>query len=197
VNDDRIALAKTTLGYLHDSEGRALERYALECDGPFVEIGSFVGKSTIWIGAAAEARETVVYAIDPHHGNPECQPGRECFIEGTVDPRTGRVDTLPLLRDTLERAGLADVVIPVAGSSITVGQWWETQVGFVFVDGDHDGGVRDDERIWHRHVRPGGYLCFHDSDIPAIRHACQAAVDHGFEQVDHVASLKVFRRPPC
>ena len=197
MNYQRVALAATTLGYLDDSDGPTLERYALQCEGPFVEIGSFVGKSTIWIGSAAEQVGTVLYAIDPHHGNPEQQPGRECFIPESVDPRTGRVDTLGLFRQTLRNAGLEHVVIPVAASSTIVGAWWETPVGFVFIDGDHGFGVRDDEKVWHEHVRPGGYLCFHDSPIPDIGHAIAAAVDHGFELVERVESLTVLRRPPC
>jgi hypothetical protein len=194
MRSERVALAEATLGWLHPGEGEALNEWALQCDGPFVELGSFAGKSTVWIGDAAEHRGTVLFAVDWHRGSPEMAPDRECHVPEAVDPSTGRHDTLRLLRATVEVAGLEDVIIPVAGTSQTVGRWWGGDVGFLFIDACHDEPVMQDHLVWSPLVRPGGLLAFHDSPIPAISRAIAEAIAGGFEQVDVVESLTLLRR---
>ncbi len=69
------------VGFLTVREGMAL--FNLAAYGPgkgkIVEIGSFQGKSTIWLarGTMSTNRFPVV-AIDPHTGSPEHQPGAVC-----------------------------------------------------------------------------------------------------------------------
>ena len=43
--------------------------------GPLVEIGTYFGKSTIYLAAAAVERGTVVVTVDHHRGSEEHQPG--------------------------------------------------------------------------------------------------------------------------
>jgi predicted O-methyltransferase YrrM len=192
---DRAALAEQTIGWLHPDEGEALHAWAMSCDGPFVELGSFAGKSTTYIGDAAEQRCTILFAVDWHRGSPEMAPDRECHIPAAVDPSTGRHDTLRLLRATLEAADLEDIVIPVAGTSQTVGRWWGGEVGFVFIDACHDEPVMDDHILWAPRVRSGGILAFHDSEIPAIARAIDQAITDGFEPAGVCQSLTALRRP--
>ena len=56
--------------------------------------------------AAARAAGQLVVTVDHHRGSEEHQPGWEYHDPGLVDPRTGRLDTLPTLRATLAAAGL-------------------------------------------------------------------------------------------
>lgn len=191
---DREAVAENCLGYLHSTDGPLLHRWALTCDGPFVELGSFAGKSTVWIGDAAEQRDTVVFAVDWHRGSPEMEPGRECHIPESIDPETGRHDTLRLLRRTIEAAELEDVVIPVTGRSQTVGRWWSTPVGFCFIDACHDTAVAEDYELWAPHVRVGGLLAFHDWQIQSIGDCVTRAAANGFELVEQDHSISVLRR---
>ena len=156
-------VAATTRGFLPDDEAEALHAAALEADGPFLEVGSYCGRSTVWLGAAARARGTVLFAVDHHRGSEENQVGWEWHDPETVDPATGRIDTLPFLRRTLAAAELEDVVVPVVGPSAAVGSAWATPLGFLFIDGGHgDHVVRGDEAAWLHHVRPGGLLAIHD-----------------------------------
>ena len=131
--------------------------------GPLLEIGTYCGKSAIYLGAAARAGSTVLYTVDHHRGSEENQAGWEHHDERLVDPRTGRMDTLPLFRRTIEDAGLEDVVVAVIGSSPTVAAHWATPLGLVFIDGGHafDVALADYEG-WARFVVPGGLLVFHD-----------------------------------
>jgi len=117
----------------------------------------------VWLGAAARARGTVLFAVDHHRGSEENQPGWEWHDPEVVDPATGRIDTLPFLRRTLAAAGLEDVVVAVVGPSAAIGKAWATPLGFLFVDGGHgEDVVRADEAAWLPHVRGGGLVAIHD-----------------------------------
>src|SRR6516164_9177667 len=112
-------------------EGDALHNAALAAataipGAPFVEVGTYCGRSTVWLGAAARAAGTVVFTVDHHRGSEENQAGWEWHDRTLVDPRTGRMDTLPTFRATIEDAGLEDVVVAVVGSSPVIAHYWTT-----------------------------------------------------------------------
>ena len=102
-------------------EGDLLHRTALAHlgDGPALEIGTYCGKSAIWLGAAARATGSTVFTLDHHRGSEENQAGWEHHDASLVDAESGLMDTLPVFRRTVERAGLEDEVI--AGACITRG----------------------------------------------------------------------------
>src|SRR5262245_38558708 len=96
----------TVKGFLDPAEGEALYRAALAAApiGPLVEIGSYCGKSAVYLGAAAREAGTVLFTIDHHRGSEEMQPGWEHHDRETWDARAGAMESLPFLRDTLRRA---------------------------------------------------------------------------------------------
>ena len=161
----QIELARSVKGFMPDDEGLALHAAGLVAGrtGPLLEIGSYCGKSAVYLGTAARAAGTVLVTVDHHHGSEENQSGWEHHDPEVVDPRTGRMDTLPFLRRTLEEAGLEDVVIAVVGDSPTVARYWGTPLGLLFIDGGHalDVAMADYES-WARFVLPGGLLAIHD-----------------------------------
>lgn len=162
----RLALA--TKGFMPAEEGDALHAAALRAaaavpGAPFVEVGSYCGRSTIWLGDAARAAGTVLFAVDHHRGSEENQAGWEHHDRDVVDPATGRMDTLPFFRRTIHTAGLEEHVIGVVGLSRVVACHWSTPAAFVFIDGGH--GVepaRADYAGWTPHVAVGGTLAIHD-----------------------------------
>jgi predicted O-methyltransferase YrrM len=199
-----VAAARAAEGFMPDAEGRAL--YDAGCAaaavGPLLEIGTYCGKSAVYLGAAARAGSTVVFTVDHHRGSEENQAGWEHHDEGLVDPRTGRIDTLPWFRRTIEDAGLEDVVIAVVGSSPTVARNWATPLGLVFIDGGHAlPAARADYEGWARHVLPGGSLVFHDvfedpaDGGQAPYEVWKLAVADGFVPRSTTGSLRVLRRP--
>ena len=156
-------MAASTKGFLPEDEAEALHAAAVGATGPFLEVGSYCGKSAVWLGAAARRRGTVLFTVDHHRGSEENQPGWEWHDPDLVDPATGRIDSLPFLRRTLAEADLEDVVVPVVGPSAVVGGAWATPLGFLFIDGGHGADVvADDEAAWLPHVRSGGLLAIHD-----------------------------------
>jgi hypothetical protein len=129
-------------GFMPEDEGDALHAAALAAaravpGAPLVEIGSWCGKSSVYLGAAARERGTVLFAVDHHRGSEENQPGWEHHDPTLVDPRTGTLDTLPTFRRTVWRAGLEGVVIGVVGDSPMVAAHWSKPCALVFIDGGH------------------------------------------------------------
>src|SRR5262245_21350486 len=105
--------------------------------GPYMEIGSYCGKSTIYLGAAAQELDTVLFALDHHRGSEENQAGWEHHDPSVVDPELGKMDTLPTFRRTIHDAGLEGAVVALVGDSPTVGRYWASPLGFLFIDGGH------------------------------------------------------------
>jgi predicted O-methyltransferase YrrM len=204
VDVELVAAARAAIGFMPDDEGRALHAAALDgaAVGPLLEIGTYCGKSAIYLGAAARARDSVVFTVDHHRGSEENQAGWEHHDASLIDARTGRMDTLPTFRRTIEDAGLEDVVIAVIGNSPTVARHWGTPLGLCFIDGGHAYEVAlADYEAWSPHVAPGGVLVFHDvfedpadgGQAPFL--VWQAAVASGrFTPVSTTGSLRVLRR---
>src|SRR6202522_4831798 len=123
---DLLRAAESAQGFMPAAEGQALygAPAAYSGRGPVLEIGSYCGKSTIYLAAAARAAGQLVVTVDHHRGSEEHQPGWEYHDPGLVDPRTGRLDTLPTLRATLTAAGLEDHVEGVVGAAADVATLW-------------------------------------------------------------------------
>jgi MMP 1-O-methyltransferase len=199
-----LEVARAAKGFMPDEEGRALHdagRDAVHV-GPFLEIGSYCGKSAVYLGAAARDGDTVLFSVDHHRGSEENQAGWEHHDPEVVDGATGRMDTLPFFRRTIARAGLEDTVIAVVGDSPTIAAYWRTPLGLLFVDGGHAFDVvLADYEGWAPHVAPGGLLVFHDV-FEDPRHGGQApfevwkraAASGAFTPVSTTASLRVLRR---
>jgi MMP 1-O-methyltransferase len=162
------AAALAATGFMPAEEGDALHEAALEAGAavpgaPFLEVGSYCGRSTVWVGAAARERGTVLFAIDHHRGSEENQAGWDWHDASLVDPAVGRMDTLPRFRRTIHDAGLEDVVVAVVGQSPTVARHWGRPLALLFIDGGHGAEpARADYAGWTPHVAEGGLLAIHD-----------------------------------
>ena len=158
-------LISATKGFLDEDEGRCLFEMALEASrtGPCLEIGSYCGKSTIYIGTACKTNDGILFSIDHHRGSEEQQPGEAYFDPALFDPETGRVDTFNEFRKTLEKAGLEDTVVAMVSRSEIAARLWATPLSLVFIDGGHSiEAALADYQGWTPHIMPGGYLLIHD-----------------------------------
>ncbi|WP_205303550.1 class I SAM-dependent methyltransferase [Nonomuraea montanisoli] len=201
---DLLDAAENAKGFMPPDEGLALFETALRYGkrGPICEIGTYCGKSAIYLGAAARQAETVVVTVDHHRGSEEIQPGWEHHDPTLVDPRFGRMDSLPVFRATIAAAGLEDEVIAVVGASERVARLWRTPLGMLFIDGGHsEEPVTRDYEGWAPHVVEGGALVFHDVyPDPAdggqapYRVYLRALESGAFEEVDVRGSLRVLER---
>jgi len=152
-------------GFLDDKEGRALYRYAYGAatHGPCLEIGSYCGKSAIYIGSACKARNSILFSVDHHTGSEEQQPGEAYFDPALFDKSENRVNTFGTFRRTLNRAGIEDAVVPMVCQSEVAARAWATPLSLIFIDGGHSyKTVYTDYHCWAKHLLPGGYLLIHD-----------------------------------
>jgi hypothetical protein len=201
--DERLrAAADAARGFMPPEQGLALYEAALTAPpGPLLEVGSYCGKSAVYLGAAAARRGTVLYSVDHHRGSEEHQPGEE-YHDPELSDAGGRVDTFPAFRSTIERAGLTDVVVAVVAASSVAARGWGTPLAFLLVDGGHSREAADtDYDGWARHVMDGGLLAIHDVfEDPAEGGrppylVYRRAVDSGaFAEVSRTGSLRVLVR---
>ncbi|OPX06953.1 class I SAM-dependent methyltransferase [Mycobacterium sp. AT1] len=197
-------LAAQVTGFMPADEGRALYDAAVTYlgDGVGVEIGTYCGKSTVMLGAAAQQTGGVLYTIDHHHGSEEHQPGWEYHDTTMVDEVTGLFDTLPTLRHTLDAAGLDDHVVAVVGKSSLVARSWRSPLQLLFIDGGHtDAAAQQDFDGWARWVAVGGTLVIHDvfpdpnAGGQAPYRVYRRALDTGaFREVSAIGSMRVLER---
>ncbi|HEX5143968.1 MAG TPA: class I SAM-dependent methyltransferase [Mycobacterium sp.] len=199
-----FALAEQVTGFLPADEGRALFDAACEYleGGVGVEIGTYCGKSTVLLAAAAHRVDGVVFTVDHHHGSEEHQVGWEYHDTTMVDPKTGLFDTLPTFRHTLDAIDLPDNVVAIVGRSPVVARGWGAPLNFLFIDGGHtDEAAQRDFEGWTKWLRPGGGLIIHDV-FPNPDDGGQApyriyrrALDSGaFQEVSVTGSLRVLQR---
>lgn len=156
---------QTVKGFLDPVEGETLYQHALAVahQAPLLEVGSYCGKSTVYLGAACRARQTVLYAVDHHRGSEEHQPGEEYYDSELYDSRYESMDSFPIFRHTLKRAELENTVVPIVAPSALAARHWNTQLSMVFIDGGHSmAAALDDYRSWAGHVIRGGFLAIHD-----------------------------------
>src|SRR5258708_12423635 len=131
--------AESARGFMPAAEGLALydTAAAYAHRGPVAEIGTYCGKSTIYLAAAAREAGQLVVTVDHHHGSEENQPGWEYHDAELVGPATWRLETLPHFRSTLAAAGLEEHVIAIVGRSADVARMWRIPLGMLFIAGGH------------------------------------------------------------
>jgi hypothetical protein len=204
----RLEVALATKGFMPVDEADALHRAAAAAGdavpgAPGVEVGSYCGRSTIWLGDAAERAGATLFAVDHHRGSEENQAGWEHHDPEVVDPRVGLMDTLPFFRAAIHDAGLEATVVAVVGRSPAVARHWSTPLAFCFIDGGHgEEPARLDYEGWAPHVAVGGTLAIHDvfpdpadGGRPPYEQIFRPALESGrFRLESATGSLRVLRR---
>ncbi|MGO9879559.1 MAG: class I SAM-dependent methyltransferase [Acidimicrobiales bacterium] len=211
-----LEAARATRGFMPDDEGLALaavaERATRAGFASVVEVGAYCGRSTLYLAAGIARAESlgaahaVVFSVDHHHGSEENQAGFEHHDATLVNPETGRMDTLPFWRRTIEAAGVGDLAIAVVGDSPTIAARWNVTAGLVFIDGGHgDAPAWADFTGWAPRVADGGWLAIHDVfPDPAmggrppfeIYRRAVSSGEFAEEQSAQTGSLRVLRRLP-
>jgi predicted O-methyltransferase YrrM len=206
-----IGAARATRGFRPDEEGEALLRAALRAGrekptegaaATFVEIGAWCGKSSLYLGAAAEATGAVLFSVDHHRGSEENQAGWEHHEADLVDPTIGQIDTLLHWRKAISSSALEHSVVGVVGDSPTVAARWQHPLAFCFIDGGHGAEpARADYRGWAPRVALGGWLAIHDvfpdpadGGRPPYELFCAALESGEFTEDGECGSLRVLRR---
>ena len=191
-------------GFLEKQEAESLYQFAKKYSslGPCLEIGSYCGKSAVYLGAAMKENNQILYSIDHHKGSEEQQPGEEFFDLDLLDETGKGINTLPFFLETLDKAGLRDNVVPIVSTSLEASEVWSEPLAMVFIDGGHsDQAANDDYDVWHPHIIQGGLLAIHDvfpnpedGGRPPFNIYTKAKESGLFKEVDMINSLALLEK---
>lgn len=137
-------------GQITFNEALFLYRKAVECKGHIIEIGSFQGKSTVFLALGARENGMKVFAIDPH---------KDTYLhEGKYKDSSS---------DYFKNLLNYDVRFNVDSYldfSYNVNEKFHDGVySMLFIDGDHSyDSVKQDFELYFPKLRNGGLVCFHD-----------------------------------
>ena len=205
MDSNQLEVAEAVKGFLPKNEAAALydAAVAVEVDGPLLEVGSYCGKSSVYLGYAAQSIGRVLYALDHHRGSEENQAGWEHHDPELIDKQKGVMDTLPYFRDAIFAAGLEHVVIALVGHSGVIARNWTTPLSFLFIDGGHgEEPAKADFNGWVPKVKQGGLLAIHDvfpnpkdGGRPPYEQIYLPAIESGNWNEVHVeGSLRILKR---
>ncbi len=197
--------ANTIKGFIEDSEAERLYKIAIEAAllGPCLEVGSYCGKSAYFIGMACKKQHSILFSIDHHRGSEEHQAGEEYFDPDLLEyGEKLRINTFNIFRNTIERAQLEDIVVPIVAKSCIAGKMWSTPLSMVFIDGGHSFDAADnDYKIWSPHIINKGFLVIHDVFMDpdrggqAPRYIYEKALDSGmYEDIGITNTLGVLQK---
>ena len=140
---------KTIPGWLSQDEGNFLTEKALATEhlkGKIVEIGSFCGKSTIYLAQG----KGKVYAVDPHLG----------FVEEGLQFD----NTYKAFKTNIEKADVTEKIVPIRKTSRDAVREWKKPIRLLFIDALHDEkNALFDFTKWEKFVIEGGVIAIHDS----------------------------------
>lgn len=152
--EDVVRIVSGVEGWLDPDEGRLLYCLAAEADptGHIVEIGSWHGRSTIWLAAGAQAgRGAHVVAIDPHVGTHLREEG------ATTDQ---------ILHTNLVQAGVRDQATILVTTSEVAAADWSRPISLLWIDGDHEyESARRDYLLWEPHLMSDAVVALHDTFV--------------------------------
>ena len=191
-------------GFIDHNEGICLYNYALNSSkkGPILEIGSYCGKSTIYIATAAKKYSGCVYSVDHHTGSEENQVGWEYHDIELFDEETGRINSFPEFMRNLRKANLLDTVVPIVSDSSLVSRYWKIPLSTVLIDGGHTmEAAFNDFNNWKDKIIKGGILAIHDvfpnpddGGRPPYEIYRKALSEENFKEVEAVKSLRVLEK---
>ena len=191
-------------GFLDPQEGEALYSYAKEFtqNGDAIEIGSYCGKSAVYIGSAVKENSQKLYSIDHHKGSEEQQPGEEFFDPDLIDVSGNGIDTLPHFLETIRSASLEDFVIPIISSSKEAYEYLKIDFNMVFIDGGHsEEAAQIDYSLWSKRLHPGGLLAIHDvfpnpedGGRPPYNIYLRALESGSFQEIELIKSLSLLKK---
>ena len=177
-------------GWLSDSEGELLYRLAKEVPSgqAIVELGSWKGKSTVWLAKGTEAgQRNKVYSIDSHSGS-------KAHIS------EGETNTYPAFINNLTKAGVQGIVVPLVKTSTEAVKRWQEGIGLLWIDATHEyEDVKHDFLSWERHLLPGARVAFHDCDQAGPAQVVKEYLNHSndFTIVQHVDTIIVAGKSKC
>jgi predicted O-methyltransferase YrrM len=145
-------------GFFSEDEGRWYARFARGLrGGTFVEVGSWKGRSTSFIGPVCMSNGTRLVCVDHWRGSQDMLAERYAATLAVEDVEQ-------TFRTNMRTLGI-EVVVLRESSAEAAARFESRSVDRVFLDGSHDGAsVAEDLSIWSDRLRSDGVLAGHDYD---------------------------------
>ena len=196
-----LAKYKDIKGFMPEHEGKALYKWAKKFSeyGPLLEIGTYCGKSSMFLSEGAQANNQYVYTIDHHMGSEEHQVNEEYFDIEIFDELSKRINSFPLFLENINNFGIKNIV-PIVNESSLVAESWNSPLAMVFIDGGHSLEIAmNDFILWHEKIISGGALVIHDifenpedggqAPYEVYMHALKNGFND-FDRIDTIVCLK-------
>ena len=197
-----LAKYKDIKGFMPEHEGKALYKWARKFSeyGPLLEIGTYCGKSSMFLSEGAQANNQYVYTIDHHMGSEEHQVNEEYFDIEIFDELSKRINSFPLFLENINNFGIKNIV-PIVNESSLVAESWNSPLAMVFIDGGHSLETAMNDFIsWHEKIISGGALVIHDifenpeDGGQAPYEVYMHALKNGFNDFDRIDTLVCLKK---
>ena len=197
-----LAKYKDIKGFMPEHEGKALYKWARKFSeyGPLLEIGTYCGKSSMFLSEGAQANNQYVYTIDHHMGSEEHQVNEEYFDIEIFDELSKRINSFPLFLENINNFGIKNIV-PIVNESSLVAESWNSPLAMVFIDGGHSlETAMNDFMSWHEKIISGGALVIHDifenpeDGGQAPYEVYMHALKNGFNDFDRIDTLVCLKK---
>lgn len=197
-----LAKYKDIKGFMPEHEGKALYKWARKFSeyGPLLEIGTYCGKSSMFLSEGAQANNQYVYTIDHHMGSEEHQVNEEYFDIEIFDELSKRINSFPLFLKNIHNFGIKNIV-PIVNESSLVAESWNSPLAMVFIDGGHSlESAMNDFMSWHEKIISGGALVIHDifenpeDGGQAPYEVYMHALKNGFSDFDRVDTIVCLKK---
>lgn len=130
--------AESIPGWLSKYEGQLLAYFAKQARGIIVEVGSFQGKSTIFMARVTKQK---IHAIDPHYLHSYTK-----FLANTKKYKN---------------------IVPVKKTSEAAAKNWHQEIALLHIDGAHEYKfAKQDLQLWLPHLAANGVVVCHDAFAP-------------------------------
>jgi predicted O-methyltransferase YrrM len=143
-------------GWFSEDEGRWYARFARGLrGGTFVEVGSWKGRSTSFIGPICHANGTRLVCVDHWNGSRDRLADRYAAALASEDVEA-------TFRANMRELGIV-VDVLAESSAVAAARFAPGSIDRVFLDGSHDGAsVAEDLVLWSARLRSDGLLAGHD-----------------------------------
>ncbi len=156
-----------------------------------LELGSFLGRSTVTMAFACHKTRRHIYAVDTFEGNDDD------FISGRNEVYWQGNSFLETFKDHLRRDDLLQYVTALQGWTHEIAKHWTMQVDMIFIDAGHTyEAVLQDVDNYFKFVKPGGVVALHDvtPSWPGVERVWQEVVALRLENIGNKGSLYYGRK---
>lgn len=147
-------------GWLSEIDAKILWHFCSKSQGPILEVGSFLGKSSVLLSCLGD-----VTCIDPWVAG---QKFENC-IRSKVPQKLNNFDFLELFEHYTKKTPFANRIKTIRAFDYEVFPYWKTKIGFLFLDHLHSKKSVENSLLgWKPNLMKGAKILVHDANIKEV-----------------------------